>query len=85
MADDTPTPEPAPLLISAARAAALLNIGPTHFYGLIRMGKLGPQGIRLGRSVRWRADELRDWVTAGCPRREVWEAQRNADFKGNRR
>jgi excisionase family DNA binding protein len=59
MADDTPIPEPTPLLVAAAEAAKMLGIGPTHFYGLIRMGKLGPQGIRLGRSVRWRADELR--------------------------
>lgn len=34
-----------------------------------------PRPIRIGRSTLWRADELRDWVSAGCPRRAEWEAR----------
>ena len=34
-----------------------------------------PRPVRIGRSTLWRADELRDWVAAGCPRREEWEAR----------
>jgi hypothetical protein len=31
--------------------------------------------MRIGRATLWRADELRAWVEAGCPRRAEWEAR----------
>lgn len=34
-----------------------------------------PKPVRIGRSTLWRADELRAWVDAGCPRRTEWEAR----------
>ena len=34
--------------------------------------------VRLGRSVRWRRDELLAWLEAGCPARDRWEALREA-------
>ena len=34
-----------------------------------------PQPVRIGRSTLWRYNELRDWVAAGCPRRQEWEAR----------
>lgn len=34
-----------------------------------------PKPVRIGRSTLWRANELRDWVQAGCPRRAEWEAR----------
>ena len=33
-----------------------------------------PLPVRLGRSVRWDAEELDAWISAGCPCRERWEA-----------
>lgn len=35
-----------------------------------------PRPVRIGRSTLWRADELREWVAAGCPRREQWESRK---------
>jgi predicted DNA-binding transcriptional regulator AlpA len=35
-----------------------------------------PRPVRIGRSTLWRADELREWVAAGCPRRAEWEARK---------
>lgn len=35
-----------------------------------------PRPVRIGRSTLWRADELRDWVAARCPRRAEWEARK---------
>ena len=26
-----------------------------------------PQPIKLGKSVRWRAQDIEDWLTSGCP------------------
>ena len=34
-----------------------------------------PRPVRIGRATLWRADELRAWVEAGCPRRDEWEAR----------
>ena len=33
-----------------------------------------PRAVRIGRSVHWRAAELRAWTAAGCPSRKHWEA-----------
>lgn len=32
-----------------------------------------PRPVRIGRSTLWRADELRAWIAAGCPRRADWK------------
>jgi excisionase family DNA binding protein len=60
------------LLITADAAARMLSLSRTTFYGMHSSGHLGPLPIRFGRSVRWRADELRRWVEAGCPPRSQW-------------
>jgi len=33
--------------------------------------------VRLGRAVRWRAEELRAWVEKGCPPRARWNAEKS--------
>src|SRR5262249_19529502 len=35
-----------------------------------------PRPVRIGRSTLWRAEELRAWVAAGCPRRAEWEVRK---------
>jgi len=63
-------------LVSAPEAAHLLRISRAHFHALNSSGRLGPVGVKLGRSVRWRTDELRAWVSQGCPPRDRWLAMR---------
>ena len=65
------------LALSAADAAKLLNISERHLWSLKSRGRL-PQPVRLGRSVRWRLDELRAWLEADCPDRQTWERMRGA-------
>jgi len=65
-----------PLALRPREAAKALGISLRHLHTLNASGRL-PRPIRLGRSVRWRADELRDWVDAGCPPRDKWEALHN--------
>jgi len=68
------------LLYSSAEAATLLGISRSAFYSLLSSGRIGPVGIRFGRSVRWSLDELRAWlsakdaVTGLLPTREQWLA-----------
>lgn len=63
------------LLLPAGDAARLLNISERHFYKLHSGGRL-PRPVRLGRSVRWRAKELQEWLDAGAPSHARWENMR---------
>ena len=79
MIEAPPIAAPAPLLVDAKTAARLCGLGKTAWYALHAAGRI-PMPIRLGRAVRWNADELRGWTAAGCPARDRWEA-----MKGRRR
>lgn len=62
-------------LLTVKEVAAALKVSPRQVWKLKTMGRL-PWPVRLGRSVRWRADEIEAWIEAGCPTRERWEAMR---------
>ena len=69
------TDSPQPLLVDIKTVAKLLgrctrSIQNDDAAGLI------PRPISLSGSKRWRLKELRQWVLAGCPSREAWEAQK---------
>jgi predicted DNA-binding transcriptional regulator AlpA len=65
-----------PLLVNAATAAKLLSVSRSKFYSMHSAG-LVPMPITLGQgSIRWSVDELREFVKAGCPSRERWEAMK---------
>lgn len=64
----------APLLLTAKQAAAICGKSLRTWRTWDSAGWI-PQPVRIGRSTLWRADELRDWVAAGCPRRDEWEAR----------
>ena len=66
--------EISPLAVDAADAARLLGISPAHLFSLKAQGKFGPAPMRLGRAVRYRVDELKAWLGAGCPSRSKWLA-----------
>jgi predicted DNA-binding transcriptional regulator AlpA len=71
-----------PLLLTAAQAAELCGLSLATWYRMASAGRC-PAPVRLSRGcVRWRAEELRDWINAGCPDRRIWEAQRRAKGGG---
>jgi excisionase family DNA binding protein len=84
---DTP-PAIAPVLISSNDAAQPLAYSPPELAralglslsGVEKLNRAGrlPLPIRLGRSVRWPADEIRAWLAAGCPERARWAAIKGA-------
>jgi len=65
-----------PVLLSVSEVAEMLQISPRHLYSLKASGRL-PKPVRLGRSVRWLADELRAWLEAGAPPQGRWEKMRH--------
>jgi excisionase family DNA binding protein len=62
-----------PELLTVKAAAAALSISTRHLLRLRDAGDV-PAPLKIGRSVRWRRAELRDWCNAGCPspRRTGW-------------
>ena len=69
----------ATLLISAKAAAAACGKSLRTWRAWDAAGWI-PRPVRIGRSTLWRADELRAWVEAGCPRRDEWEAMRGREI-----
>jgi excisionase family DNA binding protein len=60
------------VLLPAERVAEMLQVSTRTLWRLQNAGRLiGP--VRLGRSVRWRKDELLRWIAAGCPACSDWQ------------
>ena len=57
----------APVLIDTAEAARLSGCGERSFWRWSRSG-VAPAPIKIGAAVRYRRQEILDWIAAGCPR-----------------
>lgn len=53
-------------LVDVNAAARLCSLSRSAFYNLVNSGR-APRPIKLGRSARWRRQELLDWIVSGCP------------------
>ena len=60
-----PVAEPAKLLDVRA-VAARLGCSARHVYRFSDAARM-PKPVRLGSLVRWRSDELDQWISDGCP------------------
>jgi excisionase family DNA binding protein len=56
-----------PLLITVNELANQLGISVRTVWRLISSGEM-VKPVRFGKNVRWRFDEIRQWIAAGCPR-----------------
>ncbi len=54
-------------LLNVDDLTQLLGISRRHVYRLSDTG-LMPAPVRLGTSVRWRREDIDQWLSAGCPR-----------------
>ena len=54
------------LLVNASDVAHLLKISTRTLWRMRSTGQL-PLPVRLGGAVRWRLDEIQNWIAAGCP------------------
>ena len=77
MPDDRDSQLSDKLLFDARESAGFLGIGRTLFLSMHSSGRLGPSPIRLGRRTLWCKNELKTWVSAGCPARARWKKNRN--------
>ena len=69
-------------LLSQRDLAERLQVSKRKIQRMDVAGQL-PRPIRLGRSVRWRASEIDEWLQGGAPSRRLWE-QREAQARGQR-
>jgi predicted DNA-binding transcriptional regulator AlpA len=70
--DQTDSPLTGPLLIDADEVARRLGVSTRTVWRLNSARKL-PRPVTLGRSKKWRPEEIGRWVAAGCPPRSAWE------------
>lgn len=57
-----------PELLKSKQAAGLVNCGERTWWRWSRSG-IAPAPVKIGASaVRFRRDEILDWISAGCPR-----------------
>ena len=68
-----PAPAPEPVLLRATDAAAICGISLAAFRNLFYRSQC-PAPVKLGRSKLWRKQELLDWIKAGAPPRDEWNA-----------
>ena len=58
---------------TADEVAAFLRVSPRKLSYLRAMGAL-PKSTKVGRTVVFKASEIRAWFDAGCPVLDEWEA-----------
>jgi predicted DNA-binding transcriptional regulator AlpA len=68
------------VLIDRPEAMALAAIkSPALFHRLRAAGKIGPEPIRLSRSLRYDRAEWIAWLKARCPDAATWRAMQAAE------
>lgn len=53
-------------LLGVEAVAQMLSCSVRHVYRLSDAGRM-PRPVKVGTCVRWRRDELRQWINEGCP------------------
>src|SRR5258708_725225 len=71
-----------PLLLDTRDMCAVLRVGLATLYRLKAAGRL-PRARKLA-GLKWDADEVRRWVTAGMPALKDWEAMEAAQKRNGR-
>ena len=59
------------VFVKRKELAAMLRVGVSTFDRLKAGGKI-PEPLRVGRSLRWRRDDVERWIAAGCPVAKEW-------------
>jgi predicted DNA-binding transcriptional regulator AlpA len=54
-----------PALITAAEFAQMLKLSVRTLWRRRSAGQV-PQPVRIGGAVRWRLDDVRQWIAGGC-------------------
>lgn len=55
-----------PELMRVGEVAEKLRVSVRTVWRLHSSGRI-PKPLRLGNNVRWRSNEIADWISSGCP------------------
>ena len=80
----SPAPAIEGLLVDTEQARAACGIGRATWFRLKSAGKT-PAPVRLGGRVLYRVEDLKLWVSLGCPPRKEFEARKAAANGSGRR
>ena len=69
----------APKLLAVSALAGCLSVSVRQAHRMNRSALI-PRPLRIGGCVRWREDEISEWLKAGAPCRAEWELQRNTEL-----
>lgn len=58
-----------PALLTARQLGQMLSLSKTKIYQMIAAGQL-PHSLRIGRSRRWRRNDINLWIEFDCPSME---------------
>ena len=64
-------------LLTAKDAAKLCRLSKRSWFRLSSAGKI-PAPVRIGGSVRWRQNDIEDYITWNCPDRKTFETMKQA-------
>jgi hypothetical protein len=75
-----------PEALTREQTAQFLNISLSHLDTMEKNGALGPLPLRLGseKVLRYRREELLDWLRRGAPPRQRWQAIQACDIRARR-
>ncbi len=65
-------------LLTVRELAQKLKVGRSTFHAHNARGLIGPKPIKIGGVVRYYANEIAEWIKAGCPCRSRWIAMQQA-------
>ena len=77
MVTNTQNPSKNCQLLSAKELAKMLSLSKRQIFRLNSCGKI-PRPLKIGGSVRFKQDEIADWLAAGAPDRQTWVAMKQA-------
>ena len=63
---------PDPQTLNAKDSAVFVGYSQRHWAVLVSAGQT-PKPLQIGKWPRWSIDELRAWLAAGAPPRDVWQ------------
>ncbi len=61
------------LALTAEQVGVALGVSRATVWRMHASGRL-PAPVRFGRAVRWEQYTIEEWLAAGAPSREQWEA-----------
>lgn len=62
-------------MLNVTDLSSCLRISVRQCWRMSKQGLL-PAPLKIGRCVRWRLSEISEWLQAGSPTRDQWEAMR---------